>query len=245
MVRLKVFRAIDDQQSCEKFLEGHRRVLKSVGVTEVTTAKDDWFNNPAVFVLMVESEDGSKVFGGARVQAADGNIPLPIEDAVGDMDPKIYDFVKSQRLNGTGELCGLWNSLEVAGLGFGSVFLIRAGVAITTQLGLDSLFALCSPFTARICKNYSFEIVKSLGNEGTFYYPKSDLIATVALIHDTATLTGGDHNECDRIFDLRRDPLQRTVEKGKRKDIEIQYELDLPQIDIQEFKSEKDKPSKV
>ena len=124
-IRIRAFRAIDDLKTCLKFIEGHRRVLAIYGIENITTNTDDWIYNPAIFVIVVESLDGKKMFGGARVQAANGITPLPIEEATGEMDSKIYDAQ-----DGTAELSGLWNSKEVAGLGIGSLFPTRCSGVI-------------------------------------------------------------------------------------------------------------------
>ena len=73
MLKIRAFRAIDDQYTCEKFVVGHRHVLESIGVTKVTSSKNEWMVNPAVFVIIVESQDREKVFGGARVHVSGGN----------------------------------------------------------------------------------------------------------------------------------------------------------------------------
>ncbi|MGC4058376.1 MAG: hypothetical protein QM743_09720 [Chitinophagaceae bacterium] len=145
IVRLRAFRAIDDPASCKLFLEGHEHVLTSIGVTKVTSSKDEWTRNPAAFVLIVESLDRSKVYGGARIHVSGGTQPLPIEEATGMMDAGVFDLVWHYAQYGTGEICGLWNSREIAGYGIGSIFLTRAAVAISSQIGLASLFALCAP----------------------------------------------------------------------------------------------------
>jgi hypothetical protein len=144
-VVLRAFRAIDDHKSCELFIKGHNYVLETIGVKKVTSSSQEWMFNPAVFVLVVESPDGSKVYGGARVNVAGGTQELPIESATGYLDRKIYDLVANYTKDGTGEICGLWNSREIAGYGIGSIFLTRAAVAISQQIGLRSLFALCAP----------------------------------------------------------------------------------------------------
>ena len=146
-VRLRAFRAIDEPDTCALFIEGHTHVLTSIGVTKVTSSKHGWTTNPAAFVMVVESMDGTRVYGGARVHVAGGSEPLPIEQATGALDPKVYDLVFQYAQNGTGELCGLWNSREIAGYGVGSIFLIRTAVAISYQIGIQSLFALCAPYT--------------------------------------------------------------------------------------------------
>ena len=61
VVRLRAFRAIDDPAACELFVQGHAHVLTSIGVTKVTSSKNEWTQNPAAFVLIVESLDKTKV----------------------------------------------------------------------------------------------------------------------------------------------------------------------------------------
>jgi len=244
MVKIRAFRAIEDFEACQRFIEGHTRVLRSIGVTEVSSAKNEWAYNPAAFVILVESIDGEKVLGGARVHAAGGAHPLPFEDAVGEFDNKIYGLVEARQLKGTGELCGLWNSAEVSGMGIGSVFLIRSAVAITTMIGLQSLFALCSPYTTRMAGNYGFESQREIGNNGTFYYPKMNLLATVMCLPDTEKLTDANEFEKERICSLRNEPVQSSVEVSKRADMAtgkkdelfITYDLRLPSANPREFK---------
>ncbi|HEY1008420.1 MAG TPA: hypothetical protein VGD92_14600, partial [Sphingobacteriaceae bacterium] len=187
VVRLRAFRAVDDPAACELFVEGHAHVLTSIGVTKVTSSKNEWTRNPAAFVLIVESLDRTKVFGGARVHVAGGSEPLPIEQATGALDRSIFELVWQYARHGTGEICGLWNSREIAGYGIGSIFLTRAAVAISTQIGLQSLFALCAPYTVKMAETVGYEIETSIGNEGTFYYPKLDLLATTMLLKDVGT----------------------------------------------------------
>ena len=88
--RIRAFRATTDQEACLKFIEGHRHILETVGVNQVTSSKDEWMYNPASFAIIVESLDKQKVYGGARINVANGITPLPIEEATGYMDNKIY-----------------------------------------------------------------------------------------------------------------------------------------------------------
>src|SRR6478735_3532539 len=117
MIRIRAFRALDDPLGCERFLDGHRRVLTSIGIKEVTSAKNDWVKMKSAFVIIVESEDGNHVLGGARIHAADSIHPLPIEEATSYFDTKIFTLVKNKMASGTGEICGLWNSKQAAGMG--------------------------------------------------------------------------------------------------------------------------------
>src|SRR5690606_10631730 len=170
-VRLRAFRAVDDLESCQKFLKGHEHVLTSIGVKKVTSSNAEWMYNPAAFVIIVESLDQQKVYGGARVHVAGGTEPLPIEQATAKLDSGIYDLVKEYARYGTGAGCGLWNSREIAGYGIGSIFLSRAGVSISRRIGIRSLFALCAPYTVKLAENIGYVQDTRLGNNGTFYYP--------------------------------------------------------------------------
>ncbi|MBW7844321.1 MAG: hypothetical protein H3C45_01495 [Bacteroidia bacterium] len=231
IVRLRAFRAIDDETSCELFIDGHTRVLTSIGVTKVSSAKHEWMYNPAVFVLIVESLDGSTVYGGARINVAGGTQPLPIEEATGMLDDKIYELVKRYAKSGTGEICGLWNSREIAGYGIGSIFLTRAAVAIAKQVGLKSLFALCAPYTVSMAEQVGYSKETSIGNSGTFYYPKLDLIATAMILHDVETLSLAMPEDRDAIMLLRNEPDIVKVETLRNKEIEIHYATSIHRIE--------------
>ncbi len=238
-VRIRAFRAIDDPESSQRFIDGHRKVLEVHGVKKVTSANHAWAENPAVFVVIVESPDRKKVYGGARVHAAGGTQQLPIEEATGFIDQKIHDIVRELAIDGTGELCGLWNSLEVAGLGVGSFFATRAGAVITEQMGIKSLFALCAPYTVRWAERVGCKILTEVGNQGTFYYPKLDLLATAVLLEDTTTLEHARGSEQKKINDLRANLQQVTTEvsPGRRIEVDVEYDLLLPSIKENEFKN--------
>lgn len=237
-VRIKAFRAIDEPALCDKFILGHSRVLTSVGVTEVSSSSHDWKYNPASFVILCESQDEEKVFGGVRVHAFGGNQELPMEEATHEMDSSVSEHIHRYAKYGTGELCGLWNSIEVAGMGIGAVYLIRSAIAVLDQLQLGTLWAFCSPFSARIARNYSFLKYPHVGNEGTFYYPKIDLLATVCLVDDTAVLKDGNQAEVSRIFELRKQPNQNVAEENRGKRINIDYQLEIANIDTSVYKKE-------
>lgn len=238
-VKIRAFRAVDDPESCQRFIDGHRRVLENHGIMKVTSSNNEWAQNPAAYVLIVTSpEDENKILGGARIHAADGVHKLPIELATGELDPRIYDIVKEKSLQGTCELCGLWNSREVAGMGVGAFFTTKAGVVVAEQLGLTSIFALCSPYTVRFAEKVGCRVMAGVGNNGTFYYPKLDLVATAVLLEDCNTLDQADPFEKDRILELREKPNQIVVEKAPIRNIEftIHYDLEIKNINPNEYK---------
>lgn len=229
-LRIRAFRATDDFESCNRFAEGHRAVLESYGVPIVSSAKPDWFFNPNIIVIVAESMDRSKVYGGAKIHLKDNSSLLPIEMAIGEFDNKIYDLVSQYAVNGTGEFCGLWNSREVAGLGVGSVFLVRVGVAragcvIANQLDINSLFALCASYTVPIAQRVGFTAETSIGNNGTFPYPKSDMLAVVTLLKDLKTLAFAKKTEKEFIVNLRNNPHLERVERGPKGAMTVEYDL--------------------
>lgn len=229
---IKVFRADKHQEECQSYIEGHHKVLEAYGVTHVTSANLDWLNEPYTYVIIVESADTGEAFGGGRLQLSGGSLPLPIETAIDKLDTRIYDLVKAKSAKGTCEYCGLWNSRQIAGYGVGSIILVRIGIALLSQLNVGSTFAFCSPATVPISMSVGYTVITSLGNNGTFYYPKEDLLATALTIEDPLTLKNADAKERDIIFNLRDNPQQRVIEHGRRGDMEISYDLRIPEDEI-------------
>ena len=220
------FTAVNDPETCEEYLSEHVQVLKDYGITNITTNNRDWMSLPNVHGIVAETEDG-KVVGGVRVHIADGVHPLPVEAAVGYMDPRVAIVINEYAEHGTGELCGLWNAKSVAGMGI-SILLVRAGIAIVNQIELSSLFTICADYTLPMVRKVGFIVEDSLGNAGEFVYPNENYIARVLRKMNAETLETAEAFDRDRIFDLRTNPVQTTIETGPRGDIEIDYQLVIP-----------------
>ena len=224
IARIRAYSAPEDIENNLRYIDGHRKVLESYGVKQVTSANHTWLHDPNTYMIIVESEDGEKIYGGGRIQVRSANLKMPMEDAIAKIDDSIYSYVDALGDIKIAEFCGLFNSKEVAGYGIGSIFLGRIGVAISTQIGVKYLMALCSPATLRNCTRVGFEIVRDLGKNGTFYYPKEGLIATALLIKDLDELPFANAEERERINDLRLNPLQHTLETGPKGEMNIFYE---------------------
>lgn len=233
MVRIRAFRAIDDIESCYRFLEGHTKILEIYGVTKVTSLNPEWVYNSGTIVVMVENEDQTKVYGGARIQMYDGSLHLPIQTAIGHYDAKIHDMVTK----GSAEICGLWNSREVTGMGIGSIILGRVTCALIGLLPINKTFMLCAPVTVKMCTSVGCIMVKELGNNGLFYYPKDDLIATAMLIPDPQTIVHAEELERNWIFNLRKNPVVDITETTPRGPLEISFNLEIPEIKSESFYS--------
>lgn len=224
--KIRAFRAVNDLESCRRFADGHANVLKEYGITKLTTSRTDWFYNEGVYVVLVESLDGEQIFGGERIHLATGRSRLPIEDAISIVDTRIFELVQKYQNGGkvTGELCGLWNSRAIAGRGL-SILLTKIGVALARIIKMDSLFVLCAPYTVTMCQQAGFEIEKSIGNEGTFVYPKLDLIATSLIIKDLRSLPNANIDFKERIIDLAARPVQNANEIGPKGEFQVSFNL--------------------
>lgn len=231
MIQIRTFRAPDDPDACEKFIIGHKKLLEIFGITKITSNRQDWVDDYNTIVILVEDKETKIVYGGARLQVVSGKYPLPIEIALGKYDNSIYEMVQQDHLlGGTCELCGLWNSREVAGMGIGSYILSRVGAAISVQLPVKSIFVLCAPITVRMGKRVGAVVEDSLGNDGLFYYPKDDLIATAMRLRNINDLSNADASEQEKILSLRKKPHQFIVERGPKGSFEVEYNLKIPNL---------------
>lgn len=231
MIQIRTFKAPDDYEACEKFIIGHKKLLEIFGITKITSNRQDWVDDPDTTVILVEDKETKVVYGGARLQVVSGKYPLPIEIALGKYDNGIHEMVQEDHLSGgTCELCGLWNSREVAGMGIGSYILSRVGAAIAVQLPVKSIFVLCAPITVRMGKRVGAVVEDTLGNEGLFYYPKDDLIATAMRLRNIHDLSHADTSEQEKILSLRENPHQFIMERGPKGTFEVEYNLKIPNL---------------
>ena len=222
----KAFRAVDDRAACMKFIEGHTHVLEVFGITQITSAKIDWVLNPDVYVILVTAGEGGRALAGGRIHQANRKNALPIEDAVGDMDDRVFDMVEERTDAGTGELCGLWNSWEIAGLGIGSMHLSTACVAFADLLNLSTLFGLCAPATYRNSIRGGFRVINEIGINGKFYYPKEDLTATSILIDDIKNLPLTQEPERSIAFNMRTNGIaSQQIEAKTGEVIKLHFDL--------------------
>lgn len=225
MIKIRAFKVTEDPAACLRYIKGHHMVLESYGVTKVTSLNADWIDDPYTYAIIVESEDGMKVYGGGRVQIKSAQLKMPMEDAIAILDNRIYDYSNNLGVYNVAEFCGLWNSKEVAGYGIGSIYMGRVGVAIASQLNIEYLTALCSPGTLRNCLKVGFEIIHELGNNGTFYYPKEDLTATALIIRDLKNIPAADPLEKEAIDKIRNNLIGIAKEKGPKGEMEFSYDL--------------------
>jgi len=223
-LKFRAFKATDNPELCEKYLEGHVQVLVHYGITNITTNNKDWMRWDTVYCVIAEKEDGT-VVGGVRTQIADGVNPLPVEKAIGKMDPNIHNIVREYLTEGVGELCALWNAKEVAGMGL-SIMLVRAGISTLNQISCKTLMGICADYTLKMFRKVGFVVDTSLGEGGEFVYPNENYVARVLGILNAKDLATAEDFDRQKMLDLRENPLQNCVEKGPNSvEVEIQYQL--------------------
>jgi hypothetical protein len=223
----KAFKAIDSQEMCKKYLEGHVIVLKDYGITNITSNNNDWMCHPQMYcVVALDSEN--ELVGGIRVQVADMITPLPVEKAIGKMDDTIYEVVRNYHENGgVGELCALWISKKVAGLGV-SILLTRAGISVTNQLTIKTLVGICAEYTLKMFKRVGFQVDHTLGTNGEFPYPNNTYVARVLGIMNAESLESAAEYDKERMQSLRLHPVQNYLEKETSESTLVEYNLIIP-----------------
>ena len=225
MIKVEAKKAYDYPSDVMMFLKGHQDVLKSFDISNITSNSTDWAQDPLTVMVLIKNNE--KLIGGARIQVAGQNNILPLQEAIYDMDNSINDVIDSYSLNGgTVEFCGLWNTMEAARLGIGSVFMMKAGLSVVSQMSATSLFVLCAPATVENAKRMGARVATWLGDNGTFYYPKLDLIATLMIVEDVASLSETELEFKRSILDLRETPNIVCDEIGRKNTlIKVNYEL--------------------
>ncbi|MGM0479889.1 MAG: hypothetical protein ACQERC_11765 [Bacteroidota bacterium] len=222
--RIEIYRADQHPERNAVFIREHANVLKDYGVTMITSFKEQkWVHQSSVYCLVAYTPS-DEMIGGIRVHIADFITPLPLETALHKMDKGIYDLVKSYASEGVGELCGLWNAKKVAGVGI-SFVLTRAAVAVMPQLQFNVLMGICAEYSLNMFRNVGFEIDNTLGDNGEFPYPTTDYITRVVGILKSNSLATAHPLDRKKILDLRKTPIQKRTEQGKKGGFTVHYNL--------------------
>jgi len=230
MLKIRAFRAIDDEDTCLRFMEGHARVLTDYGITNISTNNSEWKDSPHVYGVIAENEQGV-IIGGMRLHLTNAADVLPLEKAVGDQDTKIADLIYSYSLGVAAEACGLWNAREAAGYGV-SILLVRALLVIAYQLRLESVFTLCATYTVYITKQMGSSPIDSIGDNGVLIYPVINYKARFFQNTDVSNLSAADEQNRTRIMELRQTPNQIATELVAKYPVEVRYNLLIPNLNI-------------
>jgi len=226
---IRIYKAIDNLKACERFSKGHSEVLTGLNIKKVTSSNISWYDDPDVYLILIESQNGDDLYAGMRIHIKNKDYQLPIESALDKLDHDVSILTSREGESKTGEMCGMWCQKKMAGNNFGKI-MMRAGVAkiaifLAEKYNLKSVFTLCAPWTLKMVLNMGFQVEKSIGNKGQYPYPSPDLVATVCSLRDVETLKYALDNERDDILSLRKTPKQKKKEHIKLGIIEIEYNL--------------------
>jgi hypothetical protein len=230
MFQVRAFRAIDETSTCSDYINGHIQVLKDYGIENVTSNNNTWIENPNMYCF-IATNTSNELVGGIRIQVADGVTPLPVENAIGKIDARIYEVVRKYAINGgVGELCGLWNSKKVKGIGV-SVILIRAAISAINQLKFHTITGICAEYSLEMFQNVGFVTNTNLGDGGKFIYPNENYIARVVGILNGTTLDTASVYDRERMLSLRQmNTMQKRVEKGPKGEFTVDYNLTVKNV---------------
>lgn len=226
-ISIKVFRAPDDPNQCEEFFIGHKEVLRYYGIEKITSADSGWQFNPASYVVVASRKDTDELIGGIRMEKCGGSEVLPLVKALEGIDDDVEKYINQFAPMGAGELCGLWNSRNVAGLGV-STLLTKIGVSLSTQLNIKVVFGICGDVTLKMFRKVGYKVDENIGKDGSFWYGATDLIAYSIIIQDANTLENAAPEIRDQIFGYRDQLKQKLVEDGPKGPLLIEYDLLIP-----------------
>lgn len=220
---IRAFRAKEDASSCQAYLHGHRKVLADIGVTNVLTAAETWCEDDNTYVLVAEHAEFGMV-GGLRLQVDDGENDLPMMSAIRSMDPRIGPVMRKLAPHGNAELCGLWNSKEIAGRGLPNI-LGFAAVALASQIGIQSMVGFVAHYTLRYALKVGFTIMEDVGDGGVFSYPVPNIKSIALVIPDVLVLENAPTRYRQQIMSLRIRPDQVRHETITTMPLEVVYRL--------------------
>lgn len=227
-VRVVVYPANMHEARSHELVDGHRAVLAAYGIKELKTFSRDWIGNPEVMVIAALSNQTGKVLGGARMYRANEPADLPLYQAVQDQDPNLASFLEPFIAEGAYEIGGLWNSLELAGMGVEALFLVQAAIATLPMLNARHLFALTSPVTRRMQGKIGFHIEEGVGSEGYFTYPTPKLRANLARFTFPDHVNDADPTVRALLEELWQDPVEYVhVVNGPKGELKLAFEMHL------------------
>jgi hypothetical protein len=231
---VRVFRADKYPDMCHELVDGHQAVLKAYGIKQLTTFNRDWIGNPKVIVIAAIGKgpgiDGrmERVLGGARMHGASLASELPLVRAIGDQDSNLAHHMEPYVQEGAYELGGMWNSIELAGMGVEATFMIQAAMATLTMVGGRHLFALTSPVTRRMQRPLAFFTEEGIGEDGFFTYPTPKLRATIARYTFPENLEAVESRVRELLEGIWQDPegMVHSVQ-GPKGELQLKFRLEV------------------
>jgi ribosomal protein S18 acetylase RimI-like enzyme len=224
---VKACRATEAPEDCRRNAAACLQVLRGYGISNITSAKQDWWANPDVYALLLVDSDTGEPLGGVRLQRWGNGVPLPLECALSQVDARVHAWVARFATKGIGELCGLWRSPAVRGLGLGA-HLTCMGIALASQANTRTLVGLCDTRSVPENARLGLRVDRELASEGRFEYPRPGLFAHLLRLDDALHLPGVSPGPRSLICSYRARPAAREITDTGRGRIELHRDLRLP-----------------
>jgi hypothetical protein len=225
---IRIFRSSKDEALCHELVDGHQAVLNAYGIEQLITFDRQWIGDPEVLVLAAVAGREGRVLGGARMYRGVEPADLPMFRAVAHQDAGLASFLSPYLAEGAYELGGLWNSMELAGMGVDATYLIQGAMATLPMLSARHIFALTSPVTRRMQAGLGFLTESQVGDEGFFVYPTPKLRATIARFTFPEQLADAQPSVRALLEGIWQDPLRSTcVLQGPKGEIQLHFQIDL------------------
>ena len=225
IITIRAFRPQSDFASYRAYLEGHRAVLTDLGLMAVVKSRYDHEPPPDCVIVVAEHAELG-IVGGIRIEIAGASTKLPMQQALGTLEPRIDEAIGRLSEEGLGEICGLWNSGLFAGRGV-PLLLSEAAVSLVHKLGIRRLVCFVAHYTLRHALKVGFQLMDTLGDGGAFTYPIPRIKSFAMVIPDTLTLASAPGSRRQRIVSLRCRPQQERVEAPTGIPYAVRYRLHL------------------
>ena len=224
-LRVRAFRAVDDVNMSKRFSEAHHEILQNHGITKLSSLSTDWMDDPDVYVIVITSPSGHKIYAGARVHVYREGRPLPLQLVMREFDPRTDEIFEKFAEEGVGEFCALWSSVEIAGLGINGKDLVKCGWSMCDHLGIRRMVALLSPLTKRWMKDLALVKCEALGTEGEIPYPDHRFISTVTTYKHPEGREELKDEFLAEVIDLQNNPQQKKQTSGIKGTVSVHFDL--------------------
>lgn len=174
-ITIRAFCAVDEPETCIKFIEGHQKRLNQYGIHQISSLLPDWCSSSGCTVIVAETECG-EILGGVRIEkhGVHGH-RIPLAKAVGSLDDRLELFIQQ---NGVAEMCGIWVSDTIQG-GEIKHALNTYGLSIYPSLDITMLLGFSAPHMLKYLKSLGWEVETHVGHQGIFEYPSAGIQSSI------------------------------------------------------------------
>lgn len=226
--RIRVLRAIDYPEIAQEYRRKHHGVLEKYEVAgKIDSLRINWWHYLGSYLVIAEEKDTGEIVAGIRLDIKSKNYTISMEDALKKLST---DFVRrvQEYDDNLAEACGWWVHEKYSKIQL-PFHLLRAGVVVSTKLGIKSIIGFPHQYSINITQKLGFTIVDDIGDQGSFIYPDERYKSSVVEINDTHQLDSLNENERNIIMSLRENPNQKLIVESNGIISNIEYDLEIMQ----------------